>query len=52
MSNGSSSMAAVCAASLALMDAGVPVSESVGGISGAMQTPWPSCQCSLAVDGC
>ena len=32
-SNGSSSMASVCGASLALMDAGVPVSASVGGIA-------------------
>ena len=34
MSNGSSSMATACATSLALMDAGVPVSAPVGGISG------------------
>ncbi len=32
-SNGSSSMATVCAASLALMDAGVPVKEAVAGIA-------------------
>jgi polyribonucleotide nucleotidyltransferase len=32
-SNGSSSMATVCAGSLALMDAGVPVSKHVGGIA-------------------
>jgi len=32
-SNGSSSMATVCAASLALMDAGVPVSKPVAGIA-------------------
>ncbi|ABA88806.1 polyribonucleotide nucleotidyltransferase [Syntrophotalea carbinolica DSM 2380] len=32
-SNGSSSMASVCGASLALMDAGVPVSEAVAGIA-------------------
>lgn len=32
-SNGSSSMATVCGASLALMDAGVPVSDSVAGIA-------------------
>ena len=32
-SNGSSSMATVCGASLALMDAGVPVSDAVVGIS-------------------
>lgn len=32
-SNGSSSMATVCAGSLALMDAGVPVKEAVGGIA-------------------
>ena len=32
-SNGSSSMATVCAGSLALMDAGVPIREAVAGIS-------------------
>jgi len=32
-SNGSSSMASVCAASLALMDAGVPIEKSVAGIA-------------------
>ncbi len=32
-SNGSSSMATVCAGSLSLMDAGVPVKEAVGGIA-------------------
>lgn len=32
-SNGSSSMASVCAASLSLMDAGVPTREAVGGIA-------------------
>ena len=32
-SNGSSSMASVCGASLALMDAGVPVSEPIAGIA-------------------
>ncbi len=32
-SNGSSSMATVCAASLSLMDAGVPIKETVGGIA-------------------
>ncbi len=32
-SNGSSSMATVCGASLALMDAGVPVSDAVAGIA-------------------
>ncbi len=32
-SNGSSSMATVCAASLALMDAGVPIKEPVSGIA-------------------
>ncbi|RKY29277.1 MAG: polyribonucleotide nucleotidyltransferase [Candidatus Omnitrophota bacterium] len=32
-SNGSSSMATVCAATLSLMDAGVPVKEAVGGIA-------------------
>lgn len=38
MSNGSSSMATTCATSLALMDAGVPVSAAVGGISSEMHT--------------
>ncbi|MFH1269877.1 MAG: polyribonucleotide nucleotidyltransferase [Candidatus Omnitrophota bacterium] len=32
-SNGSSSMATVCAASLSLMDAGVPIKDAVGGIA-------------------
>jgi len=32
-SNGSSSMATVCAATLALMDAGVPVKDAVGGVA-------------------
>jgi polyribonucleotide nucleotidyltransferase len=32
-SNGSSSMASVCGATLSLMDAGVPISDPVGGIS-------------------
>ncbi len=32
-SNGSSSMASVCGASLALMDAGVPVSDAVAGVA-------------------
>ncbi|HWE37673.1 MAG TPA: polyribonucleotide nucleotidyltransferase [Isosphaeraceae bacterium] len=32
-SNGSSSMASVCGATLALMDAGVPINDPVGGIS-------------------
>ena len=32
-SNGSSSMASVCSASLALMDAGVPIKESVAGVA-------------------
>ena len=32
-SNGSSSMASVCGATLALMDAGVPITDPVGGIS-------------------
>lgn len=39
-SNGSSSMASVCGASLALMDAGVPVSKAVAGIAmGLIFTP-------------
>ena len=32
-SNGSSSMATVCGASIALMDAGVPISAPVGGVA-------------------
>jgi polyribonucleotide nucleotidyltransferase len=32
-SNGSSSMASVCGASLALMDAGVPIKAAVAGIA-------------------
>jgi polyribonucleotide nucleotidyltransferase len=32
-SNGSSSMATVCAATLSLMDAGVPISDAVGGVA-------------------
>lgn len=32
-SNGSSSMATICAATLALMDAGVPIKDAVGGIA-------------------
>jgi len=32
-SNGSSSMASVCAATLSLMDAGVPIKDAVGGIA-------------------
>lgn len=39
-SDGSSSMATVCAGSLALMDAGVPISQPVAGISiGLVRTP-------------
>lgn len=34
-SNGSSSMATVCAGTLALMDAGVPMKKPVSGIAGA-----------------
>ena len=37
-SNGSSSMAAVCAGSMALMDAGVPIGEHVGAISVGLVT--------------
>lgn len=37
-SNGSSSMASVCGASLALMDAGVPVSTSIAGIAMGLVT--------------
>jgi polyribonucleotide nucleotidyltransferase len=39
-SNGSSSMASVCGATLALMDAGVPITDPVGGISiGLVEAP-------------
>lgn len=38
-SDGSSSMATVCGASLALMDAGVPISSPVAGISIGLVTP-------------
>ncbi|MBN2020946.1 MAG: polyribonucleotide nucleotidyltransferase [Sedimentisphaerales bacterium] len=37
-SNGSSSMASVCAGSLALMDAGVPIKKAVAGVSIGMVT--------------
>jgi polyribonucleotide nucleotidyltransferase len=37
-SNGSSSMASVCAGSLSLMDAGVPIKKSVAGISIGLMT--------------
>lgn len=37
-SNGSSSMASVCGASLALMDAGVPIKDAVAGISVGLVT--------------
>ncbi len=37
-SNGSSSMASICGASLALMDAGVPVKDAVAGISVGLVT--------------
>jgi polyribonucleotide nucleotidyltransferase len=41
-SNGSTSMASVCASTLALMDAGVPISRPVAGIAmGLMSTPDP-----------
>lgn len=37
-SNGSSSMASACAASLALMDAGVPIKKPIGGIAMGLMT--------------
>jgi polyribonucleotide nucleotidyltransferase len=44
-SNGSTSMGSVCASTLALMDAGVPIKKPVGGIaSGLMMTPFDSAQ--------
>jgi polyribonucleotide nucleotidyltransferase len=39
-SNGSTSMASVCAGVLALMDAGVPISKPVAGISGGLVTEY------------
>jgi len=42
-SNGSSSMASVCGATLSLMDAGVPITDPVGGISiGLVESPNPN----------
>jgi polyribonucleotide nucleotidyltransferase len=42
-SDGSSSMASTCAASLALMDAGVPISSVVAGVTvGLVSTPPPA----------
>jgi polyribonucleotide nucleotidyltransferase len=41
-SNGSSSMASVCGASLALMDAGVPIKKPVAGLSVGLVTRDPS----------
>lgn len=38
-SNGSSSMASVCGASLALMDAGVPIVTPVAGVSVGLALP-------------
>jgi polyribonucleotide nucleotidyltransferase len=39
-SNGSTSMASVCAGTLALMDAGVPIRKPVAGISGGLVTEY------------
>ncbi len=41
-SNGSTSMASVCAGTLALMDAGVPISAPVAGIAMGLMTAQPS----------
>src|SRR6267143_1088914 len=38
-SNGSSSMASTCGSTLALMDAGVPIKEMIGGIAMGLVTP-------------
>ena len=38
MSNGSTSQGSVCASTLALMDAGVPIKEPVAGISAGLVT--------------
>ncbi len=39
-SNGSSSMAATCGSSLALMDAGVPIKKAVGGVAMGLMTDY------------
>lgn len=49
-SDGSSSMASVCGASLALMDAGVPLPQHVAGISVGLVTPDASSQPRLDED--
>jgi polyribonucleotide nucleotidyltransferase len=49
-SNGSSSMASVCGGSLALMDAGVPISSPVAGISIGMVTDEKSGRYELLTD--
>src|SRR5690554_8131101 len=43
-SNGSSSMASVCGASLALMDAGVPIKAPVAGIAMGLEIGRASCR--------
>lgn len=50
-SNGSSSMASACAATLALMDAGVPISSPVAGVSVGLITDDSSLQSSTTGDG-
>ncbi|XP_077521679.1 polyribonucleotide nucleotidyltransferase 1 [Amblyomma americanum] len=48
-SNGSSSMASVCGGSLALMDAGVPISAAAAGVAvGLVTVPDPECSYELS----
>lgn len=49
-SNGSSSMATVCAGSLALMDAGVPVAKHVGGVAMGLITRNSDGKCAILTD--
>jgi polyribonucleotide nucleotidyltransferase len=49
-SNGSSSMASVCGGTLSLMDAGVPISDPVGGISIGLVQDGPSGRYVLLTD--
>ncbi len=49
-SNGSSSMASVCGATLSLMDAGVPINDPVGGISIGLVQDGPGGRYTLLTD--
>jgi polyribonucleotide nucleotidyltransferase len=49
-SNGSSSMATVCAGSLALMDAGVPIPKHVGGVAMGLITRASDGKCAILTD--